>query len=133
VVGAVGLIGGVGATVLMYLAVGAPMWMFSIVGAILGAATVPALGVYGPELFPTSLRGRANAGLTVLAVAGSGVGLIAAGVLSDQLGGFGPAMALLAVGPAILAVLVLAFYPETAHLELEEINPEDARRPPPPA
>lgn len=131
-VGAVGLVGGVGATVLMYLAMGAPMWLFSIVGAILGAATVPALGVYGPELFPTSLRGRANGGLTVLAVTGSGVGLIAAGVLSDSLGGFGSTMAILALGPAVVAVLVLTFYPETAHLELEEINPEDAPGGPPP-
>jgi hypothetical protein len=34
-------------------------------------------------------------------------------------------MALLAIGPAILAVLIITAYPETAHLELEEINPED--------
>jgi MFS family permease len=127
----VGLLGGVGATVLMFLAMGAPMWLLSSVGAIVGAATVPALGVYGPELFPTGLRGRANAGLTVLAVAGSSIGLIAAGVLSDSLGGFGSTMAVLAIGPAIVAVLVLTLYPETAHLELEEINPEDARGTPP--
>jgi putative MFS transporter len=131
IVGAVGLLGGVGATVLMFLAMGAPMWLLSSVGAIVGAATVPALGVYGPELFPTGLRGRANAGLTVLAVAGSSIGLIAAGVLSDSLGGFGSTMAVLAIGPAIVAVLVLTLYPETAHLELEEINPEDARGTPP--
>ena len=48
-----------------------------------------------------------------------------AGSLSDHCGTFGPAMALLAIGPAILAVLIITAYPETAHLELEEINPED--------
>jgi MFS family permease len=127
IVGAVSLIGGVGLTVLMYLAMGAPMWILSVFGALIGAAAVPALGVYGPELFPTNLRGRANAGITLLAVAGSSLGLLIAGVLIDRLDSFGATMAILAAGPAILAFLVLAFYPETAHLELEEINPEDAR------
>jgi MFS family permease len=125
-VGAVGLAGGVGATVLMFFAHGWPLWAWSVVGAVIGAATVPALGVYGPELFPTSLRGKANGLIAVLGVLGSGAGLLAAGVLSDHLDGLGPALALLAVGPAILVVLVLAAYPETAHRELEELNPEDA-------
>lgn len=128
-VGAAGLLAGTAATAAMYLVAGAPMWVLSVAGAILGAATVPALGVYGPELFPTSMRGRANAGLTVLAVAGSSVGLIAAGLLSDAIGGLGEAIALLAFAPVLLAALVLAFFPETAHLELEEINPEDAAPP----
>jgi hypothetical protein len=35
-------------------------------------------------------------------------------------------MALLAIGPLIVAALVLTLYPETAHRELEELNPEDA-------
>jgi hypothetical protein len=60
-------------------------------------------------------------------VAGSSLGLLIAGDLIDRLDSFGATMAILAAGPAILAFLVLAFYPETAHLELEEINPEDAR------
>ena len=49
-----------------------------------------------------------------------------AGFLSDRLGGeLGPALALLAIGPVIVAGLVRFRYPETAGLELEEINPED--------
>ncbi len=125
-VGSVGLVGGVGATVVMYNVVGWPMWAWSVSGALLGAAVVPALGVYGPELFPTSLRGRANSLITTLGVAGSVTGLFAAGYLSDRWGGFGPAMTALALGPALLALLVLVFYPETAHQELEDLNPEDA-------
>lgn len=125
-VGSVGLVGGVGATVLMYNVMGWPMWAWSVTGALLGAAVVPALGVYGPELFPTNLRGRANSVITLLGVVGSVIGLFAAGALSDRWGGFGPAMTVLALGPAVLAVLVLVFYPETAHQELEDINPEDA-------
>jgi MFS family permease len=93
---------------------------------MIGAAVVPALGVYGPELFPTNLRGRANSILTLLSVAGAAFGLWLAGTLSDRWGSLGPAIAVLALGPVILAVLIILFYPETAHRELEDINPEDA-------
>jgi hypothetical protein len=34
-------------------------------------------------------------------------------------------MAILAVGPVLVAALVLGVYPETAGRELEELNPED--------
>ena len=125
IVGAVGLLGGVGATVLMYLSDGYGIYAWSVVGAVVGAATVPALGVYGPELFPTSLRGKANGAIGVFGVLGASAGLLAAGSLSDRFGGLGPALSLLAIGPAVLVVLVLVAYPETAHRELEDINPED--------
>lgn len=128
-VAAVGVVGGVGATVLMYLASGWPLWAWSVVGSILGAATVPALGVYGPELFPTSLRGRANGFITAPARLGSVIGLLAVGFLASSLGALGPAMAVLALGPAVLAVVVVVAYPETAHLQLEQLNPEDATAP----
>lgn len=124
-VGAVGLVGGIGATVAMFLSSGVAIYAWSLVGAILGAATVPALGVYGPELFPTSLRGKANGAIGVFGVLGATTGLLAAGTLSARFGGLGPALAVLAVGPAVLVVLVLVAFPETAHRELEELNPED--------
>ena len=127
IIGAIGLVVGVGATVAMFLTSGASMWTWSLVGSVVGAMTVPALGVYGPELFSTGVRARANALLVVAGILGSGLGLLIAGPLSDHLGGLGPTLALLAVGPAVLAVLVLTRYPETAHLELEDINPEDRR------
>ena len=124
IVGAVGLVGGVGGTVFMYLTHGPTMWVWSVAASIVGGATLPALGVYGPELFPTGVRARANGMLVVTAVAGSTLGLVCAGVLSDHIG-LGRALALLAIGPAILAVLVITHYPETARLELEDLNPED--------
>ena len=124
-VGAVAVAGGVGLTVAMYLAQSWGLWVASAVGSVVGAAAVPALGVYGPELFPTTSRGRTNGIISAVGVVGSSAGLLAAGALSDSLGSFSPAMALLAIGPAILAVLIVVAYPETAHLELEEINPED--------
>ena len=124
-VAAVGVVGGVGATVLMYLTSGWPLWAWSVLGSVLGAATVPALGVYGPELFPTSLRGRANGFITGASRLGSVLGLLVVFVLVDPGDSLGDIMALLALGPAVLALVLLA-YPETAYRELEEINPEDA-------
>lgn len=126
VIGAIGIVGGVGFTVLMFFSHGWPLWGWSITASIIGAMTVPALGVYGPELFPTSLRGRANGLIFGLGRVGSIVGLVAAGFLSDRFGSLPPAFALLALGPAALAVLVMVAYPETAGKELEELNPEDA-------
>jgi MFS family permease len=128
-VGAIAVAGGVSATVIMFLVTGWPMWAWSVIGAIVGAAAVPSLGVYGPELFPTSFRGRANGIITGLARVGSVSGLVVTGYLADRMGGIGNALALLAIGPAIVAVLVITAFPETAHQELEDLNPED--RPPP--
>jgi MFS family permease len=86
---------------------------------------VPALSVYGPELFPTSLRGRANGIINTVATVGSVTGLVLAGYLIDRLGSFGLALGLLAIGPLVMAVVVLAYFPETAWRELEDLNPED--------
>ena len=86
---------------------------------------IPALGVYGPELFPTSLRGTANGMTFLVALAGSVGGLLAVGGLSDQFGSIGPAMAVVGMGPILLALLVATAFPETARRELEDLNPED--------
>ena len=125
--GGVAVGGGVGFTVAMFVASGPWIWVWSAVGAIVGAAAVPALGVYGPELFPTASRGSANGGINVAAVTGAVVGLLTAGYLSDLFGGLPAAIAILAVGPAIVVLLVVFAYPETAHRELEDINPTDHR------
>jgi MFS family permease len=125
IIGALGIAGGVGFTVVAYLSWGWSLWMASIVASIIGALAIPALAVYGPELFPTSQRGTANGGLQVVSVAGSSTGLLLAGWLADRIGGLGPAIAILAIGPAVLIGLILAFYPETARRELEDLNPSD--------
>lgn len=126
-IGAIGIAGGVTFTVVSYLSWGWPLWAASVVASVIGAIAIPALAVYGPELFPTHQRARANGGLQVVGVAGSSIGLLIAGRLADQLGGLGPAIAVLAVGPAVLIVIVLGLYPETANRRLEELNPGDAR------
>lgn len=99
--------------------------MWTLAGTILGGAAVPAIAVYGPELFPTALRGKANGILQVAAVAGSSVGLLTVGALVDRWGQMGPAMAVMLAGPVLVAVLLGVAYPETAHRTLEEVNPED--------
>jgi MFS family permease len=125
-VAAVGTGGGIVTTLALFLARGWPLWAWGVADSILGYAVAPALAVYGPELFPTSVRGRAT-GVVALAYAGGGVvGLVAAGLFAQRFGTFAPAFAVLAVGPALLVVLIVRAYPETARRELEELNPEDS-------
>ncbi|HEX4904368.1 MAG TPA: MFS transporter [Acidimicrobiales bacterium] len=132
-VGAVGLAGSSVLLAAMYLTSGPAMWTLSLVGSLFAGLTVPALRVYGPELFPTSLRAGSGGLITFAGVAGAASGVLAAGALSDALGGLGQAMSILAIGPLLVAVLVLTRFPETAHRELEELNPEDAAPPATPA
>ncbi len=128
IVAAVALIGGTACTLAFFFSGGGwTLWVWATIGGVLSAAAVPALGVYRPELFPTGLRGKANGLISLSALVGSAIGLTGAGVMSDRFGDIGPAMAILAAGPFALAVLVLIAYPETAHRQLEELNPEDRR------
>ena len=125
-VGAAGLVLGTVLIAWAYFTDGLTIWALSLAGGVLGAMAVPALAVYGPELFGTYRRGRSNGVITTVGVAGSALGNLVAGRLSDVLDGrLGPALALLAIGPLIVAVLVMWKYPETAGQELEELNPED--------
>jgi MFS family permease len=126
-IGAVAVLGGAGFTVVQMLSSGWGMWAWSLIASVIGAASLPALGVYGPELFPTSLRGKANGVIAVMATVGTVTGLLLAGVLSDRWDGLGPALGALAVGPLVVGALILLAYPETAKQELEELNPEDPR------
>jgi MFS family permease len=124
-VGAVGTAVGAVLLALSFTFDGPAMWLTATVGSIFAAALVPALSVYGPELFPTSLRGRANGIINTVATVGSVIGLVLAGFLIDRLDSFGLALGLLAIGPLVMAAVVLAFFPETARRELEDLNPED--------
>ncbi len=128
-VGATATFVGVGATVMMFISSGAGLYAWSTLASIIGAAAVPALGVYGAELFPTEARSAANGGISFASRIGSVVGLVFAGELGDRIG-LPRAFAYLAIGPLILTVLILVAYPETAHRELEDLNPEDTALPP---
>jgi len=104
---------------------GLGLWAFSLVAAVLGSAVYPAMAVYRTELFPTANRTRAAGFVTASALVGGIGGLSLTGRLLDGGWSYGSTMALLAIGQFVVTVLVVAFYPETAHRELEDINPED--------
>jgi MFS family permease len=125
-VGAVAILVGTVCTVLFFLvSSGAALWGWALVGSVVGSAALPALGVYGPELFPTAARGRAGGLLALAGLVGSAVGLLVAGFAADAVGRFGPGIAWLSAGPIVVALLVAVAYPETARRSLEDLNPED--------
>jgi MFS family permease len=105
---------------------GASMWFFAIVGGILLGISYPAMAVFRSELFPTAHRNMGSALIMVASLIGGSAGLIGAGVLLDNGMSYGRVMTTFALGPVLVAFLVALRYPETAHLELETINPEDA-------
>lgn len=125
-VSVVGLIFGTVGITGAFLADGAVLWTLMLTGMIFNSLIVPALGVYGPELFSVDYRGRANGIITIAGVLGGALGFLVAGWLSDVFNGqLGYALAFLAVGPLIVVMLVLWKYPETTGIELEGLNPED--------
>jgi MFS family permease len=124
-IGALGVSIGVTMTVWSFFAGEPEIWAIRTVGTILGSGlAVAALAVYGPELFPTRLRSTANGAITAFAVLGTVFGLQLVGRLAERWDAFGPAIAVVAVGPAIVILLILTRYPETASRTLEDINDE---------
>ena len=109
-----------------FSASGSTMWLLALAGGLLGGAAYPAFTVYRTELFPTGNRGRANGFITALSLAGSSVGLLLVGGLVHRGWSYGQSMLLVGIGQVLAAVIAFAAYPETAHLELEQINPQDA-------
>jgi hypothetical protein len=55
------------------------------------------------------------------------VGLTTTGRLVEHFDSFGPAIAVMALAPLAAAVLIFTRFPETAHRELEAINPDDVQ------
>ena len=99
---------------------GAPMWVASLFGSVVGALCIPAMGVIGSELFPTSRRGTVRGALSALGVAGSVLGLLLAGRLVDARG-YGWTFTMLAIAPVTAGFLALLL-PESRGKELEELN-----------
>jgi hypothetical protein len=63
--------------------------------------------------------------LTASALIGGSIGLIITGRAVDRGWSYGSILGVLALGSIVVTVLVLTQYPETAHRELEDINPQD--------
>lgn len=121
----VALLGMAAFTTLKFSATGWPMWGWGLGSSIFAAAMVPILGVYGPELFATSQRGRSYGILTVIGVAGGALGLLLVGQLAERWDSFGQVFAIFSVAPLAVIALVFFMFPETAQKELEMLNPAD--------
>ena len=110
-------------------AVGAPSWSAAI--ARRRRPSRPSAST-APSCSRPARRGGANGVISaLLAWSGRASACSLAGLLLDQGVSLRPVMAVLAVGPLVVAALVVFAYPETAHLELERHQPRgpDQRRP----
>ncbi|MET0911259.1 MAG: MFS transporter [Ilumatobacteraceae bacterium] len=108
-----------------FMVSGISLWILSLIGGLVASAAYPALAVYRVEMFPTGNRSRAAGLVTAASLLGGVLGLLAMGALLDENWTFGSILAILGIGQLVVTVLVVAYYPETAHQELESINPED--------
>jgi MFS family permease len=103
------------------------MWAAAFAGGITAAMAYPAYAVYRTELFPTGNRGWANGLVTASALLGGSVSIVIIGWLLDRDVSFGTLIAVVGIGQLFGAWLAWRWYPETAHLELEQLNPGDPR------
>ena len=101
------------------------MWIVAILGGFAFGLSYPALAVYRGELFPTGVRGLAGGIIMTSALVGGSFGLIGAGRVLDTGVSYGTVMMTLVLGPLIASIVVWFRYPETAHLELEDITTEN--------
>jgi MFS family permease len=122
-VAAIALFAGTAAQMVFYLSGSLVLWVSSAVFILFGGIATPALGAFNGEMFPTEIRGTANAFLLVAGVAGSAVGLVVTGTLSGHIG-LGTALALTGIPSLVASVLVLLL-PETAARSLEEVSPSE--------
>jgi MFS family permease len=127
--GGLALLAGVAFAVLSFMRGGWIMWVSALLAGVLGGAAYPALSVYRTELFPTARRGGAGGLLTASALIGGSIGLVITGRAVDRGWSYGSILGALALGSIVVTVLVLTQYPETAHRELEDLNPEDRPTP----
>lgn len=121
----VGLFVGTTLTVVFFLGAGAVLWISSTFAIIAAASGTLAIGTMDAELFPTEVRGTSNALLLMCYVAGSAVGLLAAGALSRPLGGLGYAIALCGAAPLLASVLLVPRLPESRGRALDDVSPSE--------
>jgi MFS family permease len=104
---------------------GTTMWLVAIAGGLAFGLSYPAMAVYRGELFPTHVRSLAGGIIMTSALIGGSIGLIGGGYVLDTGIAYGTVMMWLALGPVIASIIVWFRYPETAHMELEDIVPDD--------
>lgn len=109
---------------LFFLAGGPWMWLALFGATVAGALAAPAFGAMGGELFPTEVRGTANAGVLVGGVTGGVAGLVVTGWLAASMP-LGTALALMAVPAALAALILVPFLPEGAGRDLDDLSPPE--------
>lgn len=124
-VAAIGLGIGAAAQMVFFLVDGPSLWVASAVAIVFAGGATVALGTLGAELFPTEVRSTGNALLLVCGVTGSVVGLLLAGLLSDEVGGLGPAIAICGLAPLLAAIFIVPRLPEAAHRNLDDVSPSE--------
>ncbi len=129
VLGAVSVVCGTGLVLWSFATGGWPMWVSALFGGVVGGAAGPALGVYRAEMFHTGQRSSAGYLVTAAALCSGAIGLQITGYFLDRGNSHARVLGALALGQLAVAFIVLRWFPETAHRELEELNPEDAGAP----
>jgi MFS family permease len=104
---------------------GQAMWLASLSGGICLGLAYPAMAVYRGEMFPTLHRSFASGVIMTSSLIGGSVGLVGAGYFLNRDISYGTVMSWLAIGPVIAGILVYTTFPESAHRELEDLNPQD--------
>ncbi len=121
VVGVVAIIVGGGGIAMGFISAGLGLWVWTIVGSAVIPAIVPSLGVYQTELFSTQSRSMGGGLVTVGARIGSIVGVALVGYWASFYS-LGSSIAFLFVGMIFLVPILIAFFPETKGLSLEDIS-----------
>jgi MFS family permease len=116
-----------GIQMVFFLLGGPILWVSSSLSTMTGAVAGIVLATLAAELFATEVRGTANAFLVGISVVGSAGGLIAAGQLSDHVGGIGRAIAICGVA-SLLAAFVVPGLPESYGRELDDLSPSTSER-----
>ena len=110
-----------------FFADGAAMWALALAGGFTAGMAYPAFAVYRAEMFQTGNRGKANGIITAIALLSGSLGILVVGYVRDRGASFGVALAVMAIGQLLAVYIAYRHYPETAHLELEQLNPGDPR------
>lgn len=125
VLGAVSLVAGTALVWSSFALSSWRMWLATFAGTTILGASVPALGVYRSEMFPTGGRSLAGYLVTVSALISGSIAILTTGPFLDRGATHAQVFGVFALGQLVVAAIVLLYFPETAHRELEDINPED--------
>jgi MFS family permease len=115
----------------IYRSHGSAIWAWSIFGALLGSAALPALAILAAELMPTQVRSTANGFTTFASRLFGFVGLLTVSFTADRFAN-GRESHIVSWFSASLVLAVIVLWrttPETSRRELEDLNPEDATGP----